>query len=75
MTIDQIKGEIDRLGLSEKLNLVEDIWDSIAASDADLPVHEWQKTELDRRYRDFQAGNVELRDWKSAHKDFRKKYS
>jgi putative addiction module component (TIGR02574 family) len=37
------------LSLSEKLVLVEDLWDEIGASTEPLPVHEWQKTELDRR--------------------------
>ncbi len=33
----------------EKLQLVEDIWDDLAASPSDIPVHEWQKQELERR--------------------------
>ncbi len=36
--------EITKLELSEKLRLVEDIWDSIAASNSELPMPEWQKT-------------------------------
>ena len=39
----EIKAEIDRLDLSEKLLLVEDIWDSIAANNSELPITEWQK--------------------------------
>lgn len=34
---------------SEKLQLVEDLWDDLAASPSDIPVHGWQKDELDRR--------------------------
>jgi putative addiction module component (TIGR02574 family) len=37
------------LSPSEKLQLVEDLWDDLAANLADVPVHEWQKEELDRR--------------------------
>jgi putative addiction module component (TIGR02574 family) len=37
------------LSPAEKLQLVEDLWDDLAASPADVPVHEWQKRELDRR--------------------------
>jgi putative addiction module component (TIGR02574 family) len=33
----------------EKLQLVEDLWDDLAATPADVPVHEWQKEELERR--------------------------
>jgi putative addiction module component (TIGR02574 family) len=34
---------------SEKLQLVEDLWDDLAANPNDIPVHDWQKEELDRR--------------------------
>ena len=33
----------------EKLQLVEDLWDDLAAFPADVPIHGWQKEELDRR--------------------------
>ena len=33
----------------EKLQLVEDLWVDLAATPADVPVYEWQKTELARR--------------------------
>ena len=34
---------------SEKLQLVEDLWDDLAANPEAIPVHQWQKEELDRR--------------------------
>jgi putative addiction module component (TIGR02574 family) len=33
----------------EKLQLVEDLWDDLAATPEVVPVHEWQKEELARR--------------------------
>lgn len=33
----------------EKLQLVEDLWDDLAANPTDVPVHQWQKEELARR--------------------------
>jgi len=33
----------------EKLQLVQDLWDDLAASPSDVPLHEWQKKELARR--------------------------
>lgn len=71
MRPEQIKEEISRLGLSEKLLLVEDVWDSIARNNDDIPLPEWQKQELDRRYREFEKGNVELHDWESVHENLR----
>ena len=37
------------LSASEKLQLVEDLWDDLAAVPEDVPVPEWHKKELDRR--------------------------
>ncbi len=74
MRPDQIKDEIDGLELSEKLILVEDVWDSIAASNAEIPMPEWQKTELDKRYKEYKEGKLELHDWNTVHKEFRDKY-
>lgn len=33
----------------EKLQLVEDLWDDLAAVPSDVPIHDWQKEELARR--------------------------
>ncbi len=40
---------IFELQLSEKLQLLEDLWDSIASQPINVPVLEWQKEELARR--------------------------
>ncbi len=37
------------LSPSEKLQLVEDLWDDLAAAQDAIPVHDWQKDELARR--------------------------
>jgi len=37
------------LSSSEKLQLVEDLWDDLAATPEAVPVHDWQKQELARR--------------------------
>ena len=74
MRPEQIKDEISRLGLSEKLLLVEDIWDSIAISNSEVPMPTWQKRELDRRYKEYKEGKSELYDWEGVHKDLRDKY-
>ena len=41
--------EIERLSIAERVSLVEEIWDSIAASPELLPLTEAQRRELDRR--------------------------
>jgi putative addiction module component (TIGR02574 family) len=47
--------EIAKLSTPEKILLVEDLWDNISADDASIPVPESHKTELDKRYKRFQA--------------------
>jgi putative addiction module component (TIGR02574 family) len=74
MRPEQIKDEISRLGLSEKLLLVEDIWDSIAANNSEIPMPQWQKQALEKRYNEYKDGKLELHDWESIHKELREKY-
>lgn len=74
MRPDQIKDEINGLELSEKLLLVEDIWDSIAAGNSEIPMPEWQKQELERRWHEYKEGKAGLHDWKSVHEDLRDQY-
>lgn len=73
MKPEQIKREIDRLDLSQKLMLVEDIWDSIAQSNSDIPMSQWQKEELDKRYDDYQKGSLKLHSLEDIKKNIRKK--
>jgi putative addiction module component (TIGR02574 family) len=75
MNPDEIKDEINRLDLSEKLLLVEDVWDAIAASNADLPMPEWQKQELDKRQKAYEAGELGPHDWETVHEELRDKYA
>ncbi len=74
MRSDAIIQEINKLNLSEKLLLIEDVWDSIAQSNSELPMLEWQKQELDKRYKEYKAGAQNLHDWQSIHEEIRNKY-
>jgi len=74
MRPEEIIHEINGLNISEKLHLVEDIWDSIAEGNAELPMPEWQKHELEKRYCEFKNGNVELHGWQTVHEELRAKY-
>ena len=42
------------LSPAEKLQLVEDLWDDLAANPEDVPVHDWQIAELARRKANLQ---------------------
>ncbi len=70
----EVLKNIEKLDLSEKLILVEDIWDSIARSNSELPLPEWQKIELDKRYEEFKEGKTGLHEWKKVHNELREKH-
>jgi putative addiction module component (TIGR02574 family) len=60
--------EAEKLPLEERLELVEALWDSIAA-DADvdrLPVPPWHLDELDRRLAEFDADPEEGSSWEEV---------
>lgn len=58
--------EILKLSVAERIQLVEDIWDSIAAHPESLPVTEAHKRELDRRLADYQANPKEGKTWEQV---------
>jgi putative addiction module component (TIGR02574 family) len=74
MRLDEIKQEIGKLNLAQKLLLIEDVWDSIADGNLELPLPEWQKRELDKRHKEYEAGERNLHDWHSVHEELRNKY-
>ena len=47
--------EILALPVTDRVRLVEAIWDSISAVPDALPLTEWQKQELDRRLAEYEA--------------------
>ena len=74
MIPNELIKEIGKLDLTEKLTLVEDIWDSIAQSNSELPLPEWQKVELGKRYKEYKNGKLTLHKYKEVHEELREKY-
>jgi len=54
---------IDRLSVAERITLVQEIWDSIAATPEQVPLTEEQKKELDRRIADLDANPNNVLTW------------
>ena len=46
--------EYEHLSIAERILLVEEIWDSIAAEQEQIPLTQAQKDELDRRLADME---------------------
>jgi putative addiction module component (TIGR02574 family) len=54
------------LSFSEKLILVEDLWDDLASQPNGIPLSSSVKAELDRRYADYLANPAEGSSWEDA---------
>ena len=57
---------IERLGIEERLTLIEEIWDSIAADSAAVPLTQAQRDELDRRIADHEANPDDVVSWEEV---------
>jgi putative addiction module component (TIGR02574 family) len=57
---------IDRLGVEDRLTLVEEIWDSIAADSAAVPLTDAQRAELDQRIADHEANPGDVVPWEEV---------
>ena len=54
---------IDRLDVQERLALVEEIWEGIAAESGAVPMTEAQRAELERRYDEDEANADDVTPW------------
>lgn len=62
------------LSPSEKLQLVEDLWDDLAADPEAVPVHEWQKEELARRKANLRQTAASALTWEEVKRRVRARY-
>ena len=59
---------------SEKLQLVEDLWDDLACTPDAVPVHEWQKQELARRKANLAKNPTSGLSWEEVKQRVRRPY-
>ena len=57
---------IDRLPVEERLALVEEIWDSIAADSAAIPLTDAQRIELRKRMEEDEAHPHDVTPWEQV---------
>ncbi len=62
------------LSPSEKLQLVEDLWDDLAATPADVPITDWQIEELDRRRAKLKSNPASGLSWEAVKRRVRSHY-
>jgi putative addiction module component (TIGR02574 family) len=54
---------IEHLDIEERLSLVEELWDSIAADSAAVPLTPAQRAELENRIADHEANPDDVVSW------------
>lgn len=64
--------EILQLSVAERIQLVEDIWDSIANVPEAISLTEEQEAELERRLEAYQANRAEGISWNDLKEKLRK---
>ena len=62
--------EAKKLCIAERINLVEEIWDSIAEENGCFELSEAQKQELDRRLEAYRANPSRGRTWQEIKSEF-----
>jgi len=65
--------EILNLGVKERLELIEEIWDSIAAHPEAVPLTAAQRKELDRRKREHRRDPSHAKPWSEVHSRLEKR--
>ena len=60
---------LETLSVPERVQLVEDLWDSIARSNAEIPIPQWQKKELTRRKQNYLRNPDSGRTWEEVKQD------
>jgi putative addiction module component (TIGR02574 family) len=65
---------IFNLSPPEKLQLVEDLWDDLAATPNEIPVHDWQKEELARRKANLQQHPASALTWEEIQARLRNRH-
>jgi len=65
--------QINALSLSEKILLVEEIWDSIAIENESFELTQTQQDELDRRIKSYNENPNQGRSWEEIKSEFLKR--
>lgn len=55
--------DFDTLSVAERIQLAEDLWDSVAAETGDIALTDAQKAELDRRLHDLERNPDDGAPW------------
>jgi putative addiction module component (TIGR02574 family) len=73
--MNSVAASVFDLSVSEKLQLVEDLWDDIAGTPESVPVYEWQKEEIARRKANLLKAPTTGMTWEEVQRRVRERYA
>ena len=68
-----MRADLRTLPIDERIRLVEDIWDSIAADQVALPLTDEQRVEIDRRLNAYESDGIQGREAEQVIADVKKR--
>ena len=66
--------EIEKLSLTEKLGMMEALWESLSKNEEDIPVPSWHVEALEQTQQRRDSGEEKLVDWKEAKAQLRNRF-
>jgi putative addiction module component (TIGR02574 family) len=67
--------DMSKMSVAERIQLAEDLWDSIAAETSELPLTDAQRAELERRLDDFERNPDAGESWDVVRTRIQKRLS
>ena len=64
---------LNEMTATEKLDLMELLWEDLSRNPADIPSPEWHKEVLDECRRRAEAGEEQFIDWEAARREIIKR--
>lgn len=61
--LQELEKKACELPVPERVQFVEDLWDSIARTNTDMPIPQWQKDELERRKQNWLKNPAVGKSW------------
>jgi putative addiction module component (TIGR02574 family) len=66
-----LKFDIAELSIAERIQLAEDLWDSILEHQEELPLSPAQQQELERRLENYEKNSTNASTWEEVKNRFR----
>ncbi|MFB3892059.1 MAG: addiction module protein [Phycisphaerae bacterium] len=73
MNNKKLVAEIQKLSIDEQIDLVQDVWDGIAAHPEQVPLTSEQKCVLDKRLKEYKKDPAAAKPWEEVMERIRQR--